>query len=237
MAPRMKELRYARKTSWRTYYQHRALVFDELKDAHDFPDRLEAIIGDIERGVSNRRGWRYSAFIENAEGELRPQSYEELATCVGCHGAIGANVDGSFALPRKLDSATAFQRGWYHWNQKGMAGIPEPKRRDGSGEYAFYLKQVGNADEYRANREVRARFFNADGTLKEDMLAKLADDITVMIMPSRRRALDLNKAYRAVVEEQSYIKGRDAVLAPRKNVWKQIPEGQMTGVTEIVPYR
>ncbi len=234
LAARMKELRYARKASWRTYYQHRAMVFEELKDAHDFPDRLEAVIGDIEVGVSNRRGWRYSGFIENKEGQLRPQSYEELATCVGCHGAIGGNVDGSFALPRKLDADSAFQHGWYHWHQKGMAGIAEPRRRDGSGEYAFYLQQVGNADEYRGNREVRQRFFHSDGTLKETMLAELSGDITVLILPSRRRALDLDKAYQAVVKEQSYSQGRDAVLAPRENVWKRVPEGQATGVREPV---
>lgn len=234
LAARMKELRYARKASWRTYYQHRAMVFEELKDAHDFPDRLEAVIGDIEVGVSNRRGWRYSGFIENREGRLRPQSYEELATCVGCHGAIGGNVDGSFALPRKLDAGSAFQHGWYHWRQKGMVGIPEPRRRDGSGEYAFYLQQVGNADEYRGNRQVRQRFFNGDGTLKETMLAALSEDISVLILPSRRRALDLDKAYQAVVKEQSYSQGRDAVLAPRENVWKRVPEGQTTGVREPV---
>ena len=237
MAPRMKELRYARKARWATYYQHRSLVFEELKDAKDFPDRLEPVIGDIEIGVSNRRGWRYSGFIEDQAGDLRPQSYEELATCAGCHGAIGATTDSTFALARKLDADGGFQRGWYHWDQKGLAGIPEPKRRDGHGEYAFYLEQVGNADEYRANQEVRQRFFNDDGTLKPEMLARMADDITVLIMPSRRRALDLNKAYRAVVEEQSYIKGRDAVLVPSANIYKEVPEGQMTGVKEPVPYR
>src|SRR5699024_5466167 len=124
--------------------------------------------------------------------------------------------------------------GWYHWHQKGMAGIAEPRRRDGSGEYAFYLQQVGNADEYRGNREVRQRFFNAAGTLKETMLAELSADITVLILPSRRRALDLDKAYQAVVKEQSYSQGRDAVLAPRENVWKRVPEGQATGVREPV---
>lgn len=237
MAPRMKELRYARKAGWSTYYQHRALVAEELKDAHDFPDRLEAVVGDMETGISNRRGWRYSGFIEDRGGELRPQSYEELATCAGCHGAIGATTDGTFAMARKLDAADSFQRGWYHWDQKSLVGTPEPKRDDGSGEYAFYLKQVGNADEYRANGEVRARFFKADGTLKTERLAELEQDIATLILPSRRRALDLNKAYRAIVEEQSYAQGRDAVLAPREQVYKEVPEEQMTGVQAPLSYR
>ncbi|WP_346838142.1 hypothetical protein [Microbulbifer sp. SAOS-129_SWC] len=237
MAPRMKELRYARKVRWVTYYQHRELAAAELKEGHDFPDRLEAVVGDIERGVGNRRGWRYSGFIEDRRGQLRPQSYEELATCAGCHGAIGANVDGGFAMTRKLDAAASFQRGWYHWSQKALAGQPEPLRKDGRGEYAYYLQQVGNADEYRSNAEVRARFFNGDGTLKTAMLERLAADINVLIMPSRRRALDLDKAYRAVVAEQSYREGRDAVLAPRQNLYREVPEGQQTGVLEISTYR
>lgn len=236
MAARMKELRYARKVRWVTYFQHRELAADELKDAHDFPDRIEPVVGDIERGVSNRRGWRYSGFIEDRHGALRPQSYEELATCAGCHGAIGANVDGSFAMTRKLDAEDSFQRGWYHWSQKKLAGLSEPTRADGEGEYAHYLKRVGNADEYRSNGEVRRRFFSEDGTLKTAMLERLAEDINELIMPSRRRALDLNKAYRAIVEEQSYREGRDAVLAPRTNLHREVDEGQETGVKEIASY-
>jgi len=237
MAARLKELRYARKVRWVTYFQHRELVAAEVKEAHDFPDRLEAVVGDIERGIGNRRGWRYSGFIEDRHGALRPQSYEELASCAGCHGAIGANVDGGFAMTRKLDAAANFQRGWYHWSQKALAGQPEPRRQDGRGEYAHYLQQVGNADEYRSNDEVRARFFNGDGTLKTAMLERLAADINVLIMPSPRRALDLDKAYRAVVAEQSYREGRDAVLAPRQNLYREVPEGQQTGVTQLSSYR
>ncbi|WP_199775503.1 hypothetical protein [Microbulbifer pacificus] len=237
MAPRMKELRYAKKVRWVTYFQHRELAADELKDAHDFPDRLEPVVGDIERGVSNRRGWRYSGFIEDADGDLRPQSFEELATCTGCHGAIGANMDGGFAMTRKLDAADSFQRGWYHWSQKPLAGIREPLREDGRGEYAFYLQQVGNADEYRSNDEVRANFFDETGSLKTAMLERLAADINALIMPSPRRALDLNKAYRAIVEEQSYREGRDAVLAPRANLLREVSEGQETGVEQVLSYR
>ncbi|EKF75929.1 hypothetical protein A11A3_00505 [Alcanivorax hongdengensis A-11-3] len=236
MAPRMKELRYARKTRWMTYYQQRALAETEIKEAHDFPDRLEPVIGDIEKGMSNRHGWRYSGFIEGRDGELRPQSYEELATCAGCHGAVGAVADSSFSMERKLDG-TAFQRGWYHWSQKSLAGQPEPLREDGQGEYAFYLKQVGNADEYRSNREVRARFFDADGNLKPAMLAQLKNDISVLVMPSGRRALELNKAYRLVVQEQSYSRGRDVALAPKQHLLERVEAGERTGITEPQTYR
>ncbi|WP_323773491.1 hypothetical protein [Alcanivorax sp.] len=237
MAPRMKELRYSRKTRWLTYFQHRELADDELKDAHDFPDRMEPVIGDIERGVGNRRGWRFSGFIEDNQGELRPQSYEELATCAGCHGAVGALTDSTYTMERKLDASQGFQRGWYHWNQKSLGGIPEPQREDGRGEYAFYLEQVGGADEYRSNQEVRERFFDEEGSLRPAMLAQLEGDISALVVPSARRALELNKAYLSVVGEQSYIRGRDAVLAPMVNVHKEVEAGQRTAITEPVTYR
>ncbi|MDX1802677.1 MAG: hypothetical protein R3292_01265 [Alcanivorax sp.] len=237
MAPRMKELRYARKTRWLTYYQQRALAARDSKEAHDFPDRMEPVIGDIEKGVSNRHGWRFSGFIEDRRGELRPQSYEELATCAGCHGDVGVLTDSTFAMARKLNAGSAYQHGWYHWSQKTLAGLPEPQRRDGQGEYAFYLKQVGGGDEYRSNREVRERFFGADGQLKPAMLAQLKQDVTTLLLPSERRALQLNKAYRAVVQEQSFVAGRDAVLAPRKHVLKQVDKGQPTGVIAPQRYR
>ena len=237
MAPRMKELRYSRKTRWLTYFQHRELADDELKDAHDFPDRMEPVIGDIERGVGNRRGWRFSGFIEDDQGALRPQSYEELATCAGCHGAVGALADSTYTMERKLDAGQGFQRGWYHWSQKSLAGIPEPQRQDGRGEYAFYLEQVGGADEYRSNQEVRERFFDEGGNLRPAMLAQLKGDISALVVPSARRALELNKAYLSVVEEQSYIRGRDAVLAPMVNVHKEVEAGQRTAITEPVTYR
>ena len=62
MAPRMKELRYGKKINWVTYTDHKALVEEELKEAHDFPDRLEVFIGDAERGVSNKKRLEISRF-------------------------------------------------------------------------------------------------------------------------------------------------------------------------------
>ena len=39
---------------------------------------------------------------------------------------------------------------------------------------------------------------------------------------SRSRALDLNKAYWTIVREQSFIRGRDANLAPMQNVYRRV---------------
>ncbi|QIK37416.1 hypothetical protein GWK36_04820 [Caldichromatium japonicum] len=211
LSARMKEVRHAIKRYWMSYADLDLRQAAEFKERHDFPDRVRAFRGNLESGLSNDQGWVYSGLIEDAEGQLRPQSYEELAFCIGCHGGIGATTDSSFAFPRRL-GADHFQRGWFHWSQKGLEGLPEPLRRDGEPEYAFYLKVNGAGDEFRHNREVMARFFDAKGELKPQMLKRLREDISLLLYASPERAMQLNKAYRVIVKEQSFIEGRDAMI-------------------------
>jgi hypothetical protein len=235
LAPRMKEVRYARKIHWSSYADLQYMALAEVKEKHDFPDRLRTVRGNLEAGVSNGQGWVYAAMIEDAQGELRPQTYEELAFCVGCHGGIGGNRDGIFSFHRKLDYPGAHQRGWYHGTQKGLEGTPERLRADGKPEYAFYLETNGAGDEFRGNQEVIRRFFDEEGGLKPDMLGRLRGDISTLLFASPARALKLNKAYREIVLEQSFTHGRDATFAPVKNVHEAVPDGEETGVLEPVP--
>jgi len=51
-------------------------------------------------------------------------------------------------------------------------------------------------------------------------------------MPSAERALQLNKAYKAIVDEQSYQFGRDAILTPHDVVYREVEMDQPTGITE-----
>jgi len=131
-------------------------------------------------------------------------------------------------------AAQAFQRGWYHWTQKGIDGLPDPLRTDGRHEYTYYLQNNGAGDEFRENDEVLTRFFNPDGSLKPEMRAALQRNIAVLLNPSRQRALTLNKAYRVIVEAQSFIDGRDATVAPVVNVHDKVKQDQPTGVEEPV---
>ncbi|MGQ9831223.1 MAG: hypothetical protein ACUVQI_06345 [Thermochromatium sp.] len=232
LAARMKEVRHAKKHYWVTYAELDSRMAAETKEKHDFPDRVRVFRGNLEAGVSNDQGWVYSGLIEDAEGQLRPQSYEELAFCVGCHGGIGATTDSSFAFPRRFE-ADSFQRGWHHWSQKGLDGVPEPLRRDGEPEYAFYLRANGAGDEFRQNREVRERFFSADGALKPEMLERLREDISVLLYASPERAMQLNKAYRVIVREQSFIEGRDAMIETAGfTVHPWVDQNTPTGVEE-----
>ncbi len=231
LAPRLKELRYAKKRYWMSYADLDNRMAAELKEKHDFPDRIRTFRGNMEVGIPNDQGWVYAAMIEDAAGELRPQTFEELAFCIGCHSGIGATTDSSFAFPRRLDSSH-FQRGWYHWSQKGLRGIAEPLREDGRPEYAVYLQTNGAGDEFRENQEVRERFFKEDGGLDPERLAQLRTDIAILLEASPQRAMQLNKAYRVIVGEQSFTLGRDPTIEPADNVHSVVAGGTATGVTD-----
>jgi len=233
LSARLKELRYARKRSWLNYHDLEKHAFAEAKERHDFPDRLKQIIGNPEEGVSNGKGWNYQGFIESADGALRPQTFEEHAFCVGCHSGLGATTDDTFAMARKFP-ADSFQQGWYHWSQKGLAGIAEPRRSDGEPEYGHYLQQNGSASEFRNNPEVQASFFHTDGTPKSVRLKLLEQDISLLLLPSPERARALNKAYWLIVQEQSFSKGRDPVLEPVTEVWRELDSNLATGITRPV---
>ena len=60
-------------------------------------------------------------------------------------------------------------------------------------------------------------------------------DLAWLLAPSRERALALNKAYMAVVREQSFELGRDAVISPPKNVQRRVRNGLTeNGVSENI---
>jgi hypothetical protein len=233
MAARMKEVRYARKVTFLGYGALKAHVDLETRVTETRPDRAHDVQWLRELGVSNGQGWLFQGFIEDADGSLRPQSIEESSFCEGCHGGIGATTDGIFSFPRKIGGDVP-ARGWFHWSQHGLSGVPEPKRKDGQYEYTLYLQETGAGDELRANDEVTARFFDDKGALRADEVAALHKDVTRLLLPTPARALALDRAYHAVVVEQSFDKGRDAVLAPSENVLASPVVGGKTGISRAI---
>ena len=236
MSSRMKELRYGRKEGWRNYFNLKRFVEKEEKERHDFPERTKTVIGNMEDGLAVAQGWLYQGFIEDAAGELRPQSYEENYFCVGCHSGIGATSDTTFAFFRKFDSGESFKDGWYHWLEKGFSGVPDRIREDGRGEYEYYLEHNPTGNEFRSNEEVRHKFFNQDGTKNTAAFAHLKSDISYLLMPGRDRAMQLNKAYKLIVEEQSFSHGRDAVISPLNVVEKEVELESETGIRDVLSY-
>ena len=215
LSPRIKEIRYARKIHWYTYAELETLYLSEIKERSDFPDRLKLPVGNFEDGVTNGRGWVLRGYIEDSAGELRPQSKEETTYCIGCHGGVGVTNDSTFSFGRKLDSRE-FQEGWFHWSQKDLTGINEPKvhlKNIGvQYEYSFYLMYAKAGDEFAANREVVDRFFDSDGYVRDDMATRLHEDISLLLYPSHERSIELNKVYKTIVDDQSFILGREPVI-------------------------
>ena len=230
MASRMKELRYTKKTSWNNYVQLNNAAQSEIKEKDDFPARLRRAKGDIEKGLSSGLGWVYQGFIEDKNGNLRPQSFEETLSCIGCHSGIGATTDSSFAFPRKFDDKNS----WYHWTKKNLRGTKDRILSNGKGEFAFYLENNKAGDEFRANDEIKTKFFDKDGKLIHSEVDKIKNDITYLIYPSVKRAIMLNKAYKVIVNEQSFIYGKDAHIKPLDDtVFKEVIINKSTGIKAI----
>ncbi len=209
---RMKEVRYMKK--WKTYPKGvLARYYEEegfSKEAGHLPGYTN--LGDY--GLDNGMGWSVQGFIENANGRLRVNTFEENFFCMGCHGSIGSTIDKTFSFARKIDG----RGGWGYINLKGMPDAPN--RGEERGEILTYFERVGGGDEFRSNPEMLARWFNKDGSVKKE--AVIGKDVYTLITPSAERALALNKAYKAIVEQQSYLFGRDAVIMPLENVYDKV---------------
>jgi Tol biopolymer transport system component len=231
LSARMKELQYMRKKTWQTYADLEESALSEMKERDDFPDRVSQFIGNAEHGVYNGSGWLLQGFIEDAAGDLRPQSFEETVSCVGCHGGIGATTDSVFAFARKLGENSP-THGWFHWDKSYLHDIIEPKTElYKSGvfyEYSYYLMYNASGNDLRDNPEVISRFTLPDGSLNNKELLRLQGDVSRLLLPGPERALRLNKAYRTIVLDQDFIHGREVNIDPVATVHKATEPDQRT---------
>ncbi len=187
---------------------------NEIQEKLD--ENLPRYIDLGDRGMDNGMGWTLLAWIEDEDGRLRRQTNEEIFFCRGCHTSAGANIDQTWAFPRKMTGAA----GWGYLDLKSQHDVPNIGEE--MGEIALYLQRAGGGDEFRSNTEMRERWFEQDGSI--DMEAMAGKSVYDLIAPSRERALKLNKAYRVLVSEQSFLFGRDATVTPPVNVHAQIDE-------------
>ncbi len=211
---RMKELRYMTKTKLLTNGDIDTAYRRERKEKLD--EQLPSYIRVKDRGFNNKFGWLIQGYIEDYNGELRPQSYEETLFCMGCHSAIGTTIDQTFAFPRKVTG----KAGWGYINLKGMKDVPSKGQQEG--EILQYLRVNGGGNEFRENSEMFNRWYHSDGTVNKEKVK--GADVFQLITPSKQRAYDLNKAYTQIVRTQSYIHGRDANITSATNVHKAIDE-------------
>ena len=210
---RMKELRYMKKVA--------TLSRGELNGRYD-NERKEKLLGELpnfinrrDLGLDNGLGWFVQGFIEDYDGELRPQSFEETMFCMGCHTAIGTTIDSTFSFARKLSGAAS----WGYINLHGMADAPN--RSESGGEIINYLLRSGGGNEFRQNPEMISKWLNRDGTVKP---AAHSADVYELLAPSKPRALKLNKAYTHIVRHQNFIEGRDATWLVSPNILRAVDE-------------
>ncbi|MEI5637914.1 hypothetical protein R3P08_15290 [Pseudoalteromonas sp. UG3-1] len=216
-APRMKEVRYMKKHNFKSKQSLGAAYYREAKEKafENYPQTL--YLGD--QGINNNFGWTLNGYIEDKEGQLRPQHEQELAFCNGCHKTIGSTYDQTFSFARKVEG----KLGWGYIDLKAMTDVPN--KGETQGEFLTYMMRVGGGDEFRQNQEMLMRWFNQDGTVNKQKV-KSATNLYELITPSKERALALNKAYKTIVAEQSYLFGRDATLVEAQNVLQQVDDSQ-----------
>ena len=237
-ATRLKELRYMRKVENPDDWGRQRAYADEAEDKAD--GRLPVYAGDPEVGLLGAFGWQLQGYIEDARGALRVQTMEEHRACMGCHGNLGVTIDNTFSIARKVPGLA----GWRHQDLRGLRD--RPQLGHSQPELVEYFTRVQGGDETRSNDELLARFFSTSGVnatadvdakdvdAKADVGAELVLDVRELSRastdrdlawahyPSRERALALDKAYLAIVREQSYTRGRDAVLRPATRVHRAI---------------
>lgn len=213
VSTRMKEVRYLKK--WRWYPKASYAREYDLENINKERGKLPGYAYLQDYGLDNGFGWSVQGFIEGSDGELRVASFEENLFCMGCHTSIGSTIDKTFSFPRKVDGAA----GWGYINLRGMPDAPN--RGETRGEIATYLERAGGGGEFRSNKEMFRRWFNEDGSLNASKVLA-AEDVYELITPSRERALELNKAYRVLVEDQDYVYGRDATVTPPANVYERV---------------
>ncbi|KJR42307.1 hypothetical protein MCHI_001788 [Candidatus Magnetoovum chiemensis] len=241
LSPRMKEVRYGKKLSWMSYSELRNISYLSAKEFAEGQDPIvESFYGNFAAGYLNAFGWTYQGFIEDKNGALRPQTNEETIFCIDCHDLIGATTDSIFSFTRKLEGTDKNDKyyGWNHWSQKGLNGLKdqpvEYKKFGAQNEYSFYLENNGAGDEFRENDEVMDKGWNSDGSIKTDMIEQLKEGVSILLLPTKERALKLNKAYKATVQQQTFIKGRDAIIKPAVNVHEEIKKGDKTNISQYI---
>ena len=224
---RMKELRYMRKR-WAVSEPQLLEAYEDEAHAKYVGD-LPGYVNRGDYGLDNEMGWVIAGFIENRDGKLRVNTYEENFFCMGCHTSIGSTIDSTFSFGRKVDGAP----GWGYVNLRGMPDAPS--MGETQGEIATYLERAGGGGEFRSNPEMEARWFKG-GELDRAKVAA-AKDVYELITPSRERALAMNKAYRVIVEDQDFIYGRDPTVTPPANVYEVVDNEEAPTLPKELTYR
>lgn len=142
---RVKEIRYM--------YKWKEVGLEDIAMETEEEGGYAEIIGREGQGwVENEGGWIIAAYIEDRQGNLRPQTTEELAQCIGCHANVGNTIDAVWSFQRKLPG----EKGWQDMNY-GLYDARRPAasqlndylhETSGMGELGYFYFSVTGADLY-----------------------------------------------------------------------------------------
>jgi hypothetical protein len=145
---RIKEMRYMYK--WKDVS---LADIGEDEEAEEHEEEFEEIVGREGQGwVENDMGWILAAYIEDRNGDLRPQTTEELMQCVGCHSRIGNTIDAVWSFQRKLPGNPGWREmnyGSYDPQKPEVTFLHDYIYSDSTfGELGEFYKTVVGADLY-----------------------------------------------------------------------------------------
>ncbi len=212
---RVKEIRYM--------YKWKEVTLDDIApaDENSVPRPHAEFVGNEGQGwVENGAGWILAAYIEDRFGNLRPQTTEELAQCVGCHGNVGNTVDAVWSFQRKLPG----EKGWADMNY-GSYNATTPQfswlndylhAQSGMGELGYFFYTVAGADLYGVMPdEIRKDLLQyassmalADKLKLKYPVEELLNDELLKFMPRtqrRSRLLERQKLMRHYANEAAYL--------------------------------
>jgi hypothetical protein len=176
---RVKEIRYMYK--WKEVNLE-DIAIDEDEEV-DESNPFGTYVGKEGEGwIDNGAGWIIAAYIENRHGELRPQTTEELAQCLGCHAKVGNTVDAIWSFQRKLPELEGWaEMNYGHYNSQKPT---ETKLQDyiykssGMGELGYFYYTVVGADLYGVMpAEIREELMNY--SKRFNLLKDLGIDLAV----------------------------------------------------------
>lgn len=207
-AKRIKEMRYM--------YKWKSVGIGDIDDSAHYDG---VVIGNEGQGwIDNNVGWVLAGYIEDRQGQLRPQTTEEMMQCLGCHGMVGNTIDSVWSLPRKLPGDLGWREmayGGYDSSQPDRTKLMEYCHKGSdTGELGFFYRVVVGADLYGVMPEEIARELKQYAAEKQATLAlrhevdAVFDDHHLSHMPKDQRKShlrDRQKVMRAFVEDRAYL--------------------------------
>jgi hypothetical protein len=201
---RVKEIRYM--------YKWKEVALDDIAMDEDEHEGYAEIVGREGQGwVDNEGGWILSAYIEDRFGQLRPQTTEELAQCIGCHANVGNTVDAVWSFQRKLpedDGWRDMDYGRYNASRPGQSWLQDYLHEDsGMGEHGYFYYTVVGADLYGVMpadiKEEIKRFTNQS---KSDIALGLTFPVELLFDDEQLKNLGRNERKSILTERQKLMR-------------------------------